>query len=50
MEFPVVSGVELCFVWNFQGQSKEMKNSREGKKVYPQPPLFEFFLEQAISF
>ena len=33
--------MKLCFVWNFQDQSKKIKNSRGGfKKVLPQLNLF----------
>ena len=35
-------GMEICFVWNFLGQSKAMKNSRVFFKIYmlnPSPPL-----------
>ena len=46
-------GMEICFLWNFQGQSKAMKTSRVFFKIYmlnpPPPPflwpLFVFFLE-----
>ena len=38
MEYP---GAELCFVWNFQGQSKKGKNPRVGdsKKCILNPRL-----------
>ena len=48
-QFCGLSRVELCFAQNFRGYSKKMKNSKGVfKKIFPQPPLFGFFLEQPI--
>ena len=41
VEYPEV---ELWFVWNFQGESKKMKNSwGVFTKVHPPPSPFDFF-------